>query len=466
MYTNRIGLIILLIIWLDLSILTSHASLPHDRGGLCEQEKPPSQVCEDLPVGGPKPPYTPDIRLDKTKKIQEKIIIYFFEGRGCPFCEKKKNYLKELKGRYKNLHIKDFEVWHNRENAILMAKMLQAFNLKPQGVPVTFVGDRVFIGFSEEIQKGLLEIIERCSTIECPDPYERAKNILASKEAQSEINATKNGHTSVELPLIGGVDPKRMSLPVLTVTIAGLDSFNPCAFFVLFALLGLLTHAGSRRRILMIGGIFVFFSGFIYFVFMAAWLNLFIFMGNVAGITTSAGIIAILISLINIKDFFAFKKGVSLTIPESAKPALFDKMRKLMKSTSTLSILLGTIVLAITANSYELLCTAGFPLVYTRILTLNELSTSTYYLYLVLYNLVYVIPLLIIVIAFAVTFGKRKLSEREGRLLKLLSGIMMLELGSLLLFKPELLNSVIVSVILLASAIIVTFIAAHFTKKH
>jgi len=109
-------------------------------------------------------------------------------------------------------------------------------------------------------------------------------------------------------------------------------------------------------------------------------------------------------------------------------------MRALVGGQRLSSLLVGTVALAIVANSYELLCTAGFPMVYTRALTLRQLSTGAYYFYLALYNLIYVIPLLIIVLAFTWTLGSRKLGEREGRLLKLLSGVMMVGLGLLLLF--------------------------------
>ena len=198
---------------------------------------------------------------------------------------------------------------------------------------------------------------------------------------------------------------------------------------------------------------------------MAAWLNLFLVMGHVAVITGIAGAVSILIAGINIKDFFLFKQGISLSIPESAKPKLFDRMRKLLRSTSLLSILLGATVLAVVANFYELLCTAGFPMVFTRILTLNNLSTTGYYLYLLLYNCIYVIPLLIIVLAFTLTLGRRQLSEWQGRVLKLVSGTMMLGLGGVLLINPALLNSIVVSFVILVSALGASLLVAGVTKR-
>ncbi len=262
------------------------------------------------------------------------------------------------------------------------------------------------------------------------------------------------------------VDTTRLSLPVLTLVVAALDSFNPCAFFVLFFLLSLLVHAHSRRRMLIIGGIFVLFSGLLYFLFMAAWLNFFLLFGRLKAITTTAGVVAITIALLNIKDFFLFGRGISLTIPERAKPRLFERMRRLVQAGSLPAMVTATIFLAFAANSYELLCTSGFPLVYTRALTLAELPVAAYYLYLALYNVVYVIPLACIVIIFAVTLGSRKLSEWQGRVLKLLSGTMMLTLGIVLLARPTLLTSAPVSAGLLLLAIAVTGAAVMAAKRY
>ena len=272
------------------------------------------------------------------------------------------------------------------------------------------------------------------------------------------------GHC-MEVPFLGKVDASKVSLGLFTLFIAGLDGFNPCAFFVLMFLLSLLIHARSRRRILFIGGTFVFFSGLIYFLFMSAWLNVFVLIGRISLITTIAGGWAILFGLINIKDYFYFKEGPSLSISEHNKPKLFQRMRDLSKSSSIYAVAAGTVVLAVAANMYEFLCTAGFPMVYTRVLTLRGLSAYQNYLYLALYNFVYVIPLLAIVVFFAVTLGTRKLTEREGRRLKLVSGIMMLGMGGVLMIEPSVLNNALTAAALLASAVGLTLLISHFTPK-
>ena len=418
-------------------------------------------VLTDQPAGKSKPP-------------AHKISVVFFWGTGCRHCEEAKKYLDELKQVYPSLEIRAYEVWYHPENARLLSALLQAYGMRSSGVPVTVVGDRLFSGFTAQTGTELGAVIEECSRNVCTDPLKLLVNVEQRKRADSgkPFPAITSVHVSkalpaasVNIPILGDLDPKNASLPMLTLVLAGMDSFNPCAFFVLLTLLGLLIHAQSRTKMFLIGGVFVFFSGFIYFLFMAAWLNLFLVMGHVALITAGAGCVSVLIAGINIKDYFLFKSGVSLTIPDSAKPKLFERMRILLRSGSLLSTLVAASVLAVIANFYELLCTAGFPMVFTRILTLNNLTTAGYYLYLVLYNIVYVIPLLIIVIVFTCTLGKRQLSEWQGRVLKLVSGTMMLGLGIVLLVRPSLLNSMTFSFMLLISALGVSLLVVLLTRK-
>jgi cytochrome c biogenesis protein CcdA len=266
------------------------------------------------------------------------------------------------------------------------------------------------------------------------------------------------------LPFLGRVDPASLSLPALTAVLAALDAFNPCAFFVLLFLLSMMAHQKSRSRMLLIGGVFVLISGLMYFAFMAAWLNVFQVFGHLAWVTLAAGLLAVLVGAVNVKDFFWFQKGLTLSIPESKKPDIFRRTRAIVGADRMPAMLAATIVLAVAANFYELLCTAGFPMVFTRLLTLADLGTAGRYAYLAAYNLIYVLPLAAIVAVFAGTLGARKLTEREGRLLKLMSGLMMLGLGLLLLLAPDRLSQVGIAFGLMASALVVTIVAARLTK--
>jgi thiol-disulfide isomerase/thioredoxin len=358
------------------------------------------------------------------------VTIHFFWAPNCPHCAEARPFLADLHFRYPLVRVKEYEIWGNRENFELLQQLAQRAGGGALSTPAIAVGDRLWFGFSPALGEEIEAAVERCLAVGCRDP------LLPQEDADVSPPAP-----AVEAPLFGRVDPEHLSLPLFTVLLGLLDSFNPCAFFVLLFLLSLMVHARSRRTMLLVGGTFVLCSGLLYFLFMAAWLNLFLLAGRLPAVTTAAGAVALLVAGFNIKDFFLFHRGPSLSIPEQARPRLFERMRRLLQESRTAAVLLGTVVLAVAANSYELLCTAGFPMVYTRVLTLRQLPSWQYYAFLGLYNLVYVLPLLGIVLGFTLTLGSRKLSEWQGRVLKLVSGLMMLLLGLLLLVDPALLDN-------------------------
>ena len=360
--------------------------------------------------------------LSSPLQANEKTLdLYFFWSKTCPHCLAAHPFVESLPKKHDWLKLHSLEVSSNPDNAERYAAMARQLGEEARAVPAFIYCGQIEVGFdSPETSGAALE--------------------LALQRCHAGITPPAASAPAIALPGLGSVDLSDWSLPVLTVVLAGLDAFNPCAFFVLLFLLSLLVHAGSRARMLFIGGVFLFFSGLIYFLFMAAWLSAFRWLGEMAMVTAGAGWLAVLIALINIKDYFWFKQGVSLSIPEAAKPGLYQRMRGLLKADNLPALTLGTIALAVAANSYELLCTAGFPMVYTRLLTLAGLPPAAYYGWLALYNVIYILPLLAITLAFTFTLGARKLSEAEGRFLKLVSGLMMFGLGLLLVLKPEVLN--------------------------
>jgi len=456
---------------------------------------------------------------DVDARNQVHVNLFVFYRSTCPRCKEGLRFADGLKARYTWLQLRKYDISGHAGNLELYRRMAVSLKRSAGNVPAFLYCKQLTLGYisyqhtgnrieanlvhwHDELQKQLDERNSQSSL-----SYPRANHAfaaLASHQASlvTQLNSlallgvlsneplSVEGNVSLDaeqefdlpeqqiqldlplelpeppeqqeekisMPFFGEQNASDLSLPAFTLIIAGCDAFNPCAFFVLLSLLSLLIHARSRGRMLLVGGIFVLFSGLFYFLFMAAWLNVFMLAGHLNYITVGAGLLAVAVALINIKDYFAFKKGVSLSIPESAKPGLFEQMRKLVGATSMWPMLIGTLGLAIAANAYELLCTAGFPMVFTRVLTLRELPTTTYYTYLVLYNIVYVVPLAAIVGVFTFTLGTRKLQEREGRFLKLLSGMMMLLLGTVIILAPSLLHSMLTAAALLAGAIGLTML--------
>ncbi len=447
---------------------------------------------------------------DKAPIIKGKVNVYLFWQNGCPHCALEKPFLKNLSKEYPvNVYL--FEIG-DKKNLNLWMDFCKLYNEKPLGVPMTFIGDKHFVGFDKgdglignEIESQIKDCInngcvekayylrgdinnsdfevysslvinlsgmpsntsnnseageEPCNskneTVCAPSDSSTNNSIkestltsltekIPAEKTSGKQNRTEENQTKeVIIPLIGKVNVSNISLPLFTLAIAGLDGFNPCAMWVLSFLLTLLIYSKSKKKMLFIGLTFVITSGAIYFLFMTAWLNFFLFVGYVNIIRILLGVIAVLMGIINLKDSFWFKKGISLTIPEKAKPKLFKRMRTVVKESQEsdripASAFIGTVALAVTANLIELACTAGFPAIYTRILTLRRLSLLSYYSYLVLYNFIYVIPLFMIVMIFSLTLGAHKFTDKSGRILKFIGGTLMLLLGVLLIYKPQLL---------------------------
>lgn len=369
---------------------------------------------------------------------QTLVHLYFFWSPSCPHCLTARPFVEALPERLSWLRLHSLNVTLP-ENAQHYLRLAESLGGDARSVPAFLFCGQMQVGYNKDADSGraLEGLLGAC--------HDSGGGAL--------MPPTTDTGDLAAVPGLAWLDLQQLSLPIFTLVIAGLDAFNPCAFFVLLFLLSLLVNARARGRMLFIGGIFVLFSGLMYFLFMAAWLNLFLWLGELRLVTLAAGAVAVLISLLNIKDYFWFKQGPSLSIPEAAKPGLFQRMRALLRGDNLPALTLGTIVLAVVANSYELLCTAGFPMVYTRYLTLAGLEPLQHYLYLGLYNLIYVLPLLTIVLVFAHTLGRRKLSESEGRLLKLISGFMMLGLGLGLLLRPELINNPLAALGLLVLAL-------------
>ncbi|MCK9201440.1 MAG: hypothetical protein M0P59_08030 [Gallionella sp.] len=402
-----------------------------------------------LPIAG----HADDIWVKTDADGQPEVQLYFFWSLTCPHCTAAHPYIEAIPQARPWVRLHALELTRSAENVQLYRSMAQRLSQTAASVPAFLFCGEMHAGWDNDATTGALI---RRHLDDC-----RARSLGG---ATSELPPTQ-APPPIRLPLIGTVDPAGLSLPALTLILAGLDAFNPCAFFVLLFLLSMMAHQKSRARMLTIGGVFVLVSGLMYFAFMSAWLNVFQLFGHLAWVTLAAGALAVFVGAVNVKDLFLFEKGISLSIPESRKPDIFRRARAILNAESLPTMLAATIFLAVAANFYELLCTAGFPMVYTRLLTLADLSVAARYGYLAAYNLIYVMPLALIVVVFARSLGTRKLTEREGRLLKLMSGVMMLELGGLLLLAPELVSQAGIAFGLMALAVGVTWIAARLTRK-
>ena len=343
--------------------------------------------------------------------------IVYFHREGCPFCERAHVFLDQLEHEYAGLEIQRLDIRRDPEARIRFFELSQMHGVARPSVPAFLICDEFSIGFDRAETSG--ELIRRELEGEVASMDERVDGLTGGRIADLSVD--------------------RLGLPLFTIVIGLIDGFNPCAMWVLVFLLSLLVGVTSRRRTILVAGTFVAVSGLMYFAFMAAWLNTFLLIGMSRTLQVLLGVVALAMGAINIKDFFAFGRGLSLSIPERAKPTLYARARRVVMSQGLLASLVGVALLAALVNVVEFLCTAGLPAVYTQILTMHDLDRSQYYGYLALYNLAYVLDDGLMVAIAVVTLHRWKMQARHGRWLKLISGATIATLGALLVFAPELL---------------------------
>ena len=270
-------------------------------------------------------------------------------------------------------------------------------------------------------------------------PLGDAPSAEGSADEAATIEPLREEKETIEVPFFGKLNAGELGLPLFTIAIGLVDGFNPCAMWVLLFLLSILVNLKDRKRIILIAGIFVLISGLAYFAFMAAWLNVFLLVGLLRPIQIILGLLAIVVGSVHIKDFFAFKQGISFSIPESAKPGIYKRVREIVTAQHLAGALLGATVLAVLVNIVELLCTAGLPALYTGVLTMQGLPVWQNYAYLALYNVAYMADDTLMVVVVVLTMSKAKLQEKQGRWLKLVSGLVIVVIGLVMLIRPDLL---------------------------
>jgi len=248
---------------------------------------------------------------------------------------------------------------------------------------------------------------------------------------------SESDEQAIEVPHLGRLSVNKLGMPLFTFLIGLVDGFNPCAMWVLLFLLSVLVNLKDRAKILAVAGTFVIISGAAYFAFMAAWLNVLLLVGFLRWVQVLLALLALCVGTIHVKDFFAFKQGISLSIPESTKPGIYSRVRGIVMAEHLYAAIGGAMVLAVLVNMIELLCTAGLPALYSQILMLQNYPPWENYAYLFLYIIAYMLDDTLMVAMVVITLGKRKLQEHEGRWLKLVSGLVILALGLVLLFKPD-----------------------------
>jgi len=401
------------------------------------------------------------------------VTIYFFWGDGCPHCAAAEPFLADLAGRHPGVVIRDYEVWNHPENREPLIKMAAKFGFEPTGVPTIFIGDRYWVGFAEDtIGAEIAAKVAACAQSGCPDagsgvlaPAATPALAAVAPDPLPAALAPSGGAAAgaLSLPFLGTVDLATQSLALSTALIAFVDGFNPCSLWVLGVLLALTLHTGSRKKVFIIGMVFLTVTSLVYALFIAGLFTMFSIVSFAPWIRVVIALLALFFAVVNIKDYFWYKEGISFTIADDKKPGLYRSMRRVLSAGDSMPALIGaTIVMSAGASLVEFSCTAGFPVLWTNLLAAQGVTALTFVALLLLYMFIYQVDEMAIFLAAVVSLRASKLEEKHGRILKLIGGTLMLTLAVVMLVNPNLMSRVTTSLLVfgvaLAAALLVLFV--------
>ena len=419
----------------------------------------------------------------------ESVVIYIFWGDGCPYCRAERAFLTELQARYPQIIVRDYEVYYNETNRAYMQQMLAAYGLEPSGVPTTFINDRYWVGFSDTIAQQIEAEAASCLQTACTDSgagiipiddqpmpatvTDTMDTVVSPTTADTAITSIDNqtlpvtvtdsaqstGENSLTLPLLGTINLDSLSLWLSTALIAFVDGFNPCSLWVLSLLLALVIHSGSRRKIAIVGLTFLTVTSAVYILFILGLFSVLSFVSFIGWIQIVVALMALVFAVINIKDYFWYKQGVSLTISDKHKPKIYRDMRGLMvKDKSTLALIGATTVMAMGVTLVELPCTSGLPVLWTNLIVANQTTTLTFILLLALYMLIFLADELLVFGSVVLTLKASRFEEKQGRILKLIGGMVMLVLAVVMLVDPSIMNGIVSSLLVFVGAMMAALV--------
>lgn len=383
------------------------------------------------------------------------INLYLFYRDDCPHCHDEQDFLEKLSEENTNINIIQNEVIKSKEGRDLYVKTVQDLGIDRTGVPLLVIGREYIVGFKNEETTGkkIIEMIERYSAGNCAgevDYLNQNKEETCSEQEVCEENKgcelglveEKNEDTVLEnIPFLGEVNLKSFSLPVLTFLVAATDGFNPCAMWVLLFLISLLLGMKDRKRMWLLGGIFILTSGFVYFLFLAAWLELVMFMGAIIWVQITIALVALISGTYHLYDWWKNKDGVCKVTDNEKRKKVFSRIREIIKRERLALAIIGIIILAFAVNLVELVCSIGLPAVYTQVLASASLASWQYYAYLVFYVVIFMLDDMIIFSIAMKTLELRGISSKYSRYANLVGGIVIFILGiylSLKVIRPEL----------------------------
>lgn len=382
-------------------------------------------------------------------KADEVINIHLFYGYSCPHCAHEKEFLEEYLKDRDDVKLYKYEVWRDSDNQKLLSEVQEKLNNKQSGVPYTVIGDKVIIGYSDGVTDvNIKKYIDNYKN-DINSYRDYVGEITGISKVSSSVNNKENNKkvkkeedSNIDVPVLGNIDAKNVSLPILSIILGFVDGFNPCAMWILIFLITMLFNMKDKKKMWILGLTFILTSGIVYLLFMLTWLNLATFISKLSFIRILIAFVAIIVGIINLVKFtnsITKKNDGCDVVDKKERKKIMQQITKITKEKKFILAIIGIITLAASVNIIELMCSIGIPLLFTQILAMNDLSTIEYGIYMLIYIFFFLIDDIAIFGISMFTLNVTGLSTKYTKYSHLIGGMIMLIIGLLLIIKPELL---------------------------
>lgn len=370
----------------------------------------------------------------------EKVNIYIFHNETCIHCKHAISYLNELKEKDSSINIYTYEISKitNAHNRNLLNKAEKVFDINILNVPFVIIGNTYYIGFNDNIKNDYDKTISFYKNNDYKDIIGIEFGIINDDENNNNTIKDYEKEYSINIPLIGKINLQKLSLPIISIVMGFVDGFNPCAMWILLFLITILFSMKDKKKMWILGSTFILSSALIYFFFMMAWLKVTSFINSISILRIIISIFAIIFGSINLYRYYKERKQSGCTIVNKKERKLItENIKNIVKNKSFIISIIGIIALSIVVNLVELLCSLGLPVMFTEILSLNNLSNSNYLIYIIIYIIFFMLDDIIIFIISMMSLKSAAISTKYNKYSHLIGGIIMILIGILILLKPD-----------------------------
>mgnify|MGYP003308300374 CR=1 FL=1 len=370
-------------------------------------------------------------------KANESVNIYLFYSETCPHCHKVDKVINELLKDDKTLNYYKYECTKdiNAYNRNILNQVNDLFEINSVSFPLVVIGNNYVIGYNSQVKDEYLKYIDFYKENEYKD---QVGILLGLMDEDGKPIIKEEKEYRIDIPIIGEINLKDLSLPLIAIIIGFTDGFNPCAMWVLLFLITMLLNVKDKKKMWILGLTFIFTSGFIYFLFMMAWLKVTDYMNQITLLRNLIAIFAIIFGGYNLYNYFKTRKSDGCTVIKKEKRNfVIQNIKKVIANKSFIISIIGIIVIACLVNLVELFCSMGLPIMFTEILSLNNLSYNKYIFYICIYILFFMIDDILIFVISMITLKQTAISTKYNKYSHLIGGIIMILIGILMFLKPE-----------------------------